>query len=340
MLYVGPVAPVAFAAPRMVEETSVGVDFEPNPLHCTVHRDDKVYMVAYIPEKEAFIISQPFYRGQKYVEIVFPSYLAGKEIYLWGFVVDRAGRASQSQYLGNGIIDQSQWPESYSEEKTVNEWIENGKSIRDIFAYVAIESQIARLELLRNAQHILKYQHLSVNTVSGANANNWNLDFGSYACGQRCRDFFEHHSEAACLFEDMCIVNDTVGFVFLGGAYGIGTELVDALWGETEVSHNGYAGAEDALYGFEYLFAAFEFDGIGSGFFHNAYSRSKSLLGVALICAERHIDNNKGTVDGTNDGGGVNNHLVERDGQGGFVAFHNIGCAVAHQYNINLSTVK
>jgi hypothetical protein len=123
----GPVAPVAFAAPRMVEETTVGVEFEPNPLHRTVYRDDKVYMVAYMPEKEAFVISQPFYRGQKYVEIVFPSYLAGKEIHLWGFVVDRAGRASQSQYLGNGIIDQSQWPESDSEEKTVNEWIENGK---------------------------------------------------------------------------------------------------------------------------------------------------------------------------------------------------------------------
>ena len=101
----GPVAPVAFAAPRMVEETTVGVDFESNPLHRTVHRDDKVYLVAYIPEKEAFIISQPFYRGQKYAEVEFPSYRAGKEMYLWGFVVDRAGRASQSQYLGNGDFE-------------------------------------------------------------------------------------------------------------------------------------------------------------------------------------------------------------------------------------------
>ncbi|MBP5189399.1 MAG: hypothetical protein J6031_00605 [Bacteroidales bacterium] len=123
----GPVAPVAFAAPRMVEETTIGVDFEPNPLHRTVHRDDKVYLVAYIPEKEAFIISQPFYRGQKYAEIELPFYLAGKEMHLWGFVVDRAGRASLSQYLGNGIIDPSQWSDSSSAENTVPEWVENDK---------------------------------------------------------------------------------------------------------------------------------------------------------------------------------------------------------------------
>ena len=28
----------------------------------------------------------------------------GKEVHLWGFVVDRAGRASQSLYIGSGIL--------------------------------------------------------------------------------------------------------------------------------------------------------------------------------------------------------------------------------------------
>ena len=34
----------------------------------------------------------------------FNPYWVGREVHLWGFVVDGKGRASQSQYLGGGIL--------------------------------------------------------------------------------------------------------------------------------------------------------------------------------------------------------------------------------------------
>jgi hypothetical protein len=30
-------------------------------------------------------------------------------VHLWGFVVDKAGRASKSQYIGNGVLSMEEW---------------------------------------------------------------------------------------------------------------------------------------------------------------------------------------------------------------------------------------
>ena len=35
-------------------------------------------------------------------------FYAGREVHLWGFVCDRAGRASMSQYIGSGVLSMEQ----------------------------------------------------------------------------------------------------------------------------------------------------------------------------------------------------------------------------------------
>ena len=96
----GPVAPVAFYEPQMVDETTLSVDFEKNPLHRAVKWEDLVYLVAYCPELGDFDISAPVYRRSNRLTMSLNPYWAGREVHLWGFVVDGNGRASQSQYLG------------------------------------------------------------------------------------------------------------------------------------------------------------------------------------------------------------------------------------------------
>ncbi|MBO4244756.1 MAG: hypothetical protein J5882_06870 [Bacteroidales bacterium] len=113
----GPVAPVAFAVPRLVDETTLHIDFEKNPLRRVAKSEDLVYIAAYSPELKAFDISTPYYRHRGYAELHLPPLWAGREVHLWGFVVDGAGRASTSQYLGCGILDAAQWPD----EETDNE---------------------------------------------------------------------------------------------------------------------------------------------------------------------------------------------------------------------------
>jgi hypothetical protein len=100
----GPVAPVAFYEPQMVDETTLSVDFEKNPLHRAVKWEDLVYLVAYCPELGDFDISAPVYRRSNRLTMSLNPYWVGREVHLWGFVVDGNGRASQSQYLGGGIM--------------------------------------------------------------------------------------------------------------------------------------------------------------------------------------------------------------------------------------------
>ena len=100
----GPVAPVAFYEPQMLDETTLSVDFEKNPLHRAVKWEDLVYLVAYCPELGDFDISAPVYRRSNRLTMSLNPYWVGREVHLWGFVVDGNGRASQSQYLGGGIL--------------------------------------------------------------------------------------------------------------------------------------------------------------------------------------------------------------------------------------------
>ena len=112
----GPVAPVAFYEPQMLDETTLSVDFEKNPLHRAVKWEDLVYLVAYCPELGDFDISAPVYRRSNRLTMSLNPYWAGREVHLWGFVVDGKGRASQSQYLGGGIMG-SEEPDAQATSK-------------------------------------------------------------------------------------------------------------------------------------------------------------------------------------------------------------------------------
>ena len=101
----GPVAPVRFYDLQMVDEATLRVDFEKNPLHRTVRSEDLVYLAAYCPELGAFDLSLPAYRRSNAVAISLNPYWIGREVHLWGFVADGKGRASQSQYLGSGVLE-------------------------------------------------------------------------------------------------------------------------------------------------------------------------------------------------------------------------------------------
>ena len=116
----GPVAPVAFYEPQMVDETTLSVDFEKNPLHRAVKWEDLVYLVAYCPELGDFDISAPVYRRSNRLTMSLNPYWIGREVHLWGFVVDGKGRASQSQYLGGGILG-SEEPDAPASDPQNNE---------------------------------------------------------------------------------------------------------------------------------------------------------------------------------------------------------------------------
>ena len=101
----GPVAPVAFSTPTLIDDTTIHVDFEKNPLQRVAKQEDTVYLVAYCPEVNTFYMSAGNYRYKCFAELQLPDLWTDKEVHLWGFVVDKAGRASMSQYLGQLVLN-------------------------------------------------------------------------------------------------------------------------------------------------------------------------------------------------------------------------------------------
>ena len=61
-------------------------------------------MVAYCPEYKDFDFSNATARRRQQIVLQLNEAWVGKEVHLWGFVVDRAGCASQSIYIGSGIL--------------------------------------------------------------------------------------------------------------------------------------------------------------------------------------------------------------------------------------------
>lgn len=95
---------MAFDAPQLLDDTTISIAFEKNPLHRNCSQNDRVHLVVYCPEYKSFDFSDAILRRNKRIVMQLNEAWAGKEVHLWGFVVDNAGRASQSVYIGSGVL--------------------------------------------------------------------------------------------------------------------------------------------------------------------------------------------------------------------------------------------
>ena len=101
----GSAADVYFHAPRFEEGETVAVDFEKNALPLRSSGDDSVYLYVYAPGLGEGLLSAPAPRRSKTVRFKLPEWWAGQEVHLYGFVVDKEGRASKTTYVGVGRVN-------------------------------------------------------------------------------------------------------------------------------------------------------------------------------------------------------------------------------------------
>ena len=101
------------------------------------------------------------------------------------------------------------------------------------------------------------------------------------------------------------------------------------------MSHNRNTGSQDSVDRLHDLFSSFQFDGIRSRFLHNANRGTQSLLGIALVGPEGEIHHHQGPFDRPDHRGGMVDHLIERDRQGGGMAGHDIGSRVSDEDHVD-----
>ncbi len=133
----GPVAPVAFDVPQLIDDTTISIAFEKNPEHRNCSQDDEVHLVVYCPELDAFDFSNGFMRRSKRLEMKLNEGWVGKVVHLWGFVVDCAGRASQSTYIGCGILSVDEAMQE-AEEYEVEDGVDDDPAVANGYGDAAV----------------------------------------------------------------------------------------------------------------------------------------------------------------------------------------------------------
>ena len=106
VIAIGPAADVVFHSPVFREHEAVSIDFDKNTLFSRASGDDKVYVFAYSHEVHRGMLMQPVERRTKNVTFRLPEEWSGSTVHLYGFVVDREGRPSNSTYIGAGRLSQ------------------------------------------------------------------------------------------------------------------------------------------------------------------------------------------------------------------------------------------
>lgn len=101
----GTATDVYFHKPKFEEHETVVIDFEKNALSLKASADDSVYIYLYTPNNAEGLLAKPVARRSKQVRIALPESWSGQEVHLYGFVIDRDGKASNSTYIGVGRVN-------------------------------------------------------------------------------------------------------------------------------------------------------------------------------------------------------------------------------------------
>ena len=101
----GPAADVIFHTPIFREHETVSVDFDRNTLFSRASGDDMVYLYLYSVDLARGYMAAPVARKAKNISIQLPADWSGTIIHIYGFVVDREGRSSNSTYIGAGMVN-------------------------------------------------------------------------------------------------------------------------------------------------------------------------------------------------------------------------------------------
>lgn len=101
----GTAADVYFRSPRFEQNETIVIDFEKNGLSLRASADDDVYVYVYAPSIGEGKLSAAAKRRDKQLRMRLPETWAGREVQVYGFVVDREGRPSNSTYIGVGRVN-------------------------------------------------------------------------------------------------------------------------------------------------------------------------------------------------------------------------------------------
>lgn len=126
-------------------------------------------------------------------------------------------------------------------------------------------------------------------------------------------------------------VSDHLCGTFPTALHPVPAERVFGLRSETNVAQDGDAACGEVCDGVCHVGAAFDFDGVGAGFFHESGGGGECLFGGVLVGPKGQVGDDEGAVGAAGDGAGDDEHFVYGDAEGGGVAEDSVGCGVTDE---------
>ena len=209
-----------------------------------------------------------------------------------------------------------------------------------LFAYLGEVAQELRLETLGHSQRISINQHLTVTAVTRSNTNSYGFYLTRYFSRQLSRNLFQNDGKNTCLIQGDGIADELLGLSLFLGTDAVAAKLVDALWGQSQMTMHRNTGIYHRLDGIRNLHSTFELQGIHARLLHHAASVAQCFLLADLITAKRHIAYHKGMLAGTCHAAGMVNHLVYGDRQGISITCHHVAGRIANQDTIDACCIQ
>ena len=119
----GAAAPVRFADAEISDDGVLRVDFEKNSSMSRAKGSDRVYIYIYNTDTREGLLSAPAERRSGRLQMQLPDGWNHLNTRMWGFTVDREGRASNSAYIAYG----TETAEPRIEDEKENYFVENGE---------------------------------------------------------------------------------------------------------------------------------------------------------------------------------------------------------------------
>jgi len=119
----GAAAPVRFADAEIGDSGILRVDFEKNSGMSRAKGSDRVYIYIYNTESKEGLLSAPAERRSGRLQMQLPDGWNELNTKMWGFVVDKEGRASNSAYIAYG----TEAAEPRMEDEMEKYFVENGE---------------------------------------------------------------------------------------------------------------------------------------------------------------------------------------------------------------------
>jgi hypothetical protein len=116
----------------------------------------------------------------------------------------------------------------------------------------------------------MHHKHLSVTSSTCADTYHRYGQLRCHASGKIGGYLLQHDSEASRILKQMSIFEQLRSLSLFAGTHVVCAELVDRLWGESEMPHHWDACRENPLYALDYLFATLHLHGFGVALLHDA----------------------------------------------------------------------